>query len=252
MKSVLIVGYGTVGHNLEAEIKKVKPHIYDKYKTQSNTKENKKYDFAFICVDTPYISEEVPCDTKEVINAIKENDATIYVIKSTVPVGFTQKISKQLNKIVVFSPEYYGGTQHANNHTFGFTIIGGHKAAATELVQLLQNVYDGRHKFSISEDARLAELAKYMENSWLAYKVSFMVQFWEVCQTIGLNYEELRELFLLDPRVNPSHTFVYKDHPYWSSHCLNKDVPAVAYQFNMKLLKEMMNYNKNIKEKFIK
>ena len=63
-----------------------------------------------------------------------------------------------------------------------------------------------------------------MENSYLATKVSFCQQFYNLAEQIGVDYEELRELFILDPRVNPSHTFVYRDKPYWDTVCLNKDV----------------------------
>ena len=58
-----------------------------------------------------------------------------------------------------------------------------------------------------------------------------------------LCYEELRELFVLDPRVEPSHTFVYRDRPYWDSHCLNKDVPAIAGAYDAPLLKGMIAFN---------
>ena len=88
-----------------------------------------------------------------------------------------------------------------------------------------------------------------MENSFLATKVSFCQAFFNVCEKIGINYEELRELFILDPRVNPSHTFVYKDTPYWNSHCLNKDVPAIADQYDMELLKDMIKFNEKQKLK---
>ena len=86
-------------------------------------------------------------------------------------------------------------------------------------------------------------MAKFMENAWLAAKVSFCNQFYRACKQEGIHYEELRELFVLDPRVNPSHTFVYEKKPYWDSHCLNKDVPAVAYQYDMQLLKDIIKFN---------
>jgi UDP-glucose 6-dehydrogenase len=82
-----------------------------------------------------------------------------------------------------------------------------------------------------------------MENSYLATKVSFCQQFYRVAKQLGISYEELRELFILDPRVNPSHTFIYEDKPYWDSHCLNKDVIAIAEEYDMQLLKDVINFN---------
>ena len=52
----------------------------------------------------------------------------------------------------------------------------------------------------------------------------------------------------MDPRVNPSHTFVYEEQPYWDSHCLNKDVSSIANQYDMDLLKEVVKFNDNQKK----
>lgn len=247
MKNILIVGYGIVGHNLANEIKNLNPDIYDKYKIEHNTKKDITYDVAFICVDTP-LKEDYSLDITEVRNAIKDNDSEIYVIKSTCPLGTVERLYEETGKRIVFSPEYYGGTQHCNNFKFDFTILGGDKQDCRKVVQLLQKCYDGRHTFRIV-DSKIAELVKFMENSWLATKVSFCQSFYNVCLENDLNYEELRELFILDPRVNPSHTFIYEDTPYWSSHCLDKDVPHIAHNQDMKLLLAIINFNKEQKLK---
>ena len=244
-KSVLIIGAGVVGTNLYNELQDLQPDVYDKYKKILNYKEYKKYDFAFICVDTPY-SKEDPCNITEVKNALEENNADIYIIKSTILPGTVEKLKELTGKRIIFSPEYYGGTQHCNNFNFDFTILGGDKEDCIEVQQLLQNVYDARHTFRIV-DSKTAELTKYMENSWLATKVSFCCQFYEIAKQLGINYEELRELFILDPRVNPSHTFVYDDHPYWKSHCLDKDVPAIAEFTDAELLKAIIDFNEKQK-----
>lgn len=247
-KSVLIVGFGIVGHNLKKELNRLNIDVYDKFKPENNTKQNKKYDFAFVCVDTPYINEQNVCDLSQVKTVLEENDADIYIIKSTILPGSTEKLKQETGKRIVFSPEYYGGTQHCNNFTFDFTILGGDKKDCLEVQQMLQNAYDATHIFRIT-DSKTAELTKYMENSWLATKVSFCNQFYEIAKSNNIDYEELRELFILDPRVNKSHTFVYDDHPYWDSHCLNKDVPAIAESENAELLKAVIEFNKKQKER---
>lgn len=246
-QDILIIGYGNVGHNLEKELIKLQPDIYDKYKNIDNRKLSKQYSIAFICVDTPMTKDNL-CDTTEVYKAIMENNADIYVIKSTILPGTIDKLIQETGKHIVFSPEYYGETQHCNNYNFNFTILGGDKQDCIKVQQLLQKVYDGRHQFKIT-DAKTAELVKYMENSFLATKVSFCQQFFNIAEQIGVNYEELRELFVLDPRVNPSHTFVYRDQPYWDSKCLNKDVAAIANTFNASLLQDIIKFNENQKNK---
>lgn len=248
MKKVLIIGYGTVGHNLAAELSALQPDIYDKYKPDENTRlDGERYDAAFVCVDTPYVPGECVCDTREVENSILENDAEIFVVKSTVLPGTVARLEEVTGKTVIFSPEYYGGTQHCNNFDFPFTILGGDRAACLKAQQILQRVYDGRHTFRIT-DSRTAELAKYMENAFLATKVSFCTQFWSVANQIGVDYEELRELFTLDPRVGKSHTFVYDETPFWKSHCLDKDVPAIAETYGMDFLLSVIEFNERMKE----
>jgi glycosyltransferase involved in cell wall biosynthesis len=243
---VLIIGYGTVGHNLEHELLKLKPALYDKYKGIDERELNLTYKVAFICVDTPY-KKDCPCDITEVRNAILENSAEIFVIKSTVLPGTVDRLCRETGKNIIFSPEYYGGTQHCNNYNFDFTILGGEKKHCQAVVQLLQHVYDGRHQFRFT-DAKTAELVKYMENCYLATKVSFCAQFYNIAEQLDVSYEELRELFILDPRVEESHTFIYRNAPYWDSHCLNKDTAALAAFTQAPLLNSIIQFNKEQKE----
>ena len=231
--------------------------IYDKYKPGFNTKKDIKYDFAFICVDTPYCKNEDPKkdilnDISKVEEALQENDANIYIIKSTILPGCTKKLSLlYLDKKIVFSPEFYGGTQHCNNFEFNFTIIGcpTDKKVGYEVQQLLQEVYDARHIFRVV-DSTTAELDKYMENSWLGLKVKFCNEFGKMSDTLGVDYEELRELFILDPRINPSHTYRYNLHPFYQSHCLDKDIPAIAKFMNNEFLLYLIESNNKDKIDF--
>lgn len=239
---VLIVGFGNVGQNLYQELNRLEVGHYDINPIICENKYIEDPSIVFICVDTPYRGEDNPCDISAVRAALKEHEAEIYVIKSTVLPGTTEQLKKETGKHIVFSPEYYGTTQHCNNFEFNFTILGGDTEDCIKVQQVLQHNYDARHKFYIV-DSKTAELAKYMENSWIATKVSFCNQFYDIAENIGVNYETLRELFIADPRVNPSHTFVYRDHPYWDSHCLNKDVPAIAETQDAELLKDVINYN---------
>ena len=190
MLNVLIIGYGVVGNNLENEIKSLSPDIIDKYKPEDNkiskSSSEEGYDLAFVCVNTPFIDDGDPCDYSEVINAINENkdkmkEDGVFVIKSTILPGTTELVKEETKQNVIFSPEYYGSTQHNNNFEFDFTILAGDREDCIKVVQVLQNVYDARHRFHIT-DSKTAELSKYMENSWLATKVSFCSQFFEIAE----------------------------------------------------------------------
>jgi UDP-glucose 6-dehydrogenase len=76
-------------------------------------------------------------------------------------------------------------------------------------------------------DARTAELTKYMENAFLAMKVAFCNEFYDLAGSIGVDYNELRELWLLDQRVGRSHTWVHPDDRGFGGECLPKDLEAL-------------------------
>ena len=139
--NVLIIGVGTVGGNLTGELEALQPQLYDKYKNIDTRQGGVRYDAAFVCVDTP----GADCDISEVRRAVMEHEADVFVIKSTVLPGTTERLVRETGKTVIFSPEYYGGTQHCNNFRFPFTILGGEKEACMKVVQILQRVYDGTH-----------------------------------------------------------------------------------------------------------
>ena len=217
--SVLICGYGIVG-------KHIKDIFYwaDVYDIQfKNEIPNKIYDFAFICVPTP-TKENNEADISAVKDVIDRVRANIYIIKSTIPPNTTEQLKKEFNKRIVFSPEYQGNTQHTLNKE-SFVIVGGDKEDTNEVIQLYQYVYNGELK-TYQTTSLLAEITKYMENSYLAMKVVFCNEFYRICKAFNVNYTELRELFVADPRIDKSHTFVYEKYPYYDSKCFNKDIPA--------------------------
>lgn len=226
---VLIIGYGNVGKNL-----------YDNLTANSNlsidvvdinnedvTDYDKtiEYDLAFICVDTP--KNKVYCDLTAVENCIKEYRAKIFVIKSTCLVGSFSSYSTK----VVFSPEFFGVTNHCLK-SFDYTILGGKKNLCGKVVQILQRFYNPSHKFFIT-DMKTAQLVKYMHNTFLAMKVVFCNEFAKICKKENICYEELRELFIANPQIESSHTFVYEDKPYYESHCFDKDIPALIDEYNL-------------------
>ena len=246
MNNILIIGCGVVGSNVKKTLAKLNPDTLDKFKPSLTSYDPEKtYDIAYVCVDTPMNENDI-CDRSEVLNAIQNNNAEIFVIKSTVLPGTTGEIAAKTGKRIIFSPEFYGGTQHCNNFDFDFTILGGKKSDCIKVQQTLQLVFDARHKFKIT-DPKTAELAKYMENCYLATKVTFCNEFFRIAEKLGVYYEEMRELVTLDPRIDPSHTFVYRDQPFWRSHCFDKDVHAIAKFSGSELLNAIIGLNEKHK-----
>ena len=237
MSKVAILGCGNIGKRLADELKPIVGGVYDPYVEGYTEPLDGTFDAAFICVDTP-LTEDGLLDTSAVLEAFEECDTELFVVKSTVPVGFTEIQDVPC----IFSPEYYGTTQHANNFKFAFTVLGGEPDLCRKAQNILQDVYDARHRF-IRVTSREAEAAKLMENAWIATKVDFCIGFYEACEAIGADYQNVRECFVADPRVSAAHTFVYEAHPYWQSHCLDKDVPYAANIFDSEQLKQIVERN---------
>lgn len=223
MYKVLIVGYGIVGYN----IKKMFPFadIYDPLKGFYNIKD--KYDYCIICVPTEKKDDgSADVSVVELVIEMLKDKVGLFIIKSTIPPGTTDRLIERFGIDIVFSPEYYGNTQHANT-LHDFVIFGGTKERTSRACQLWQEVVTGYSRI-MQTDSVTAELVKYAENTWLAMQVTFSNEFYRICKEYGSNYPEFRELLLLDERISRSHTFVYENHPYYDSHCLNKDLPAIV------------------------
>ena len=74
-----------------------------------------------------------------------------------------------------------------------------------------------------------------------------------MAKKLDINYNVLRELFCLDPRVNKSHTFVYEKYPYYDSKCFNKDLPAIVKQmekldYKAEFIKAVIENNERFKK----
>jgi UDPglucose 6-dehydrogenase len=225
LPSILIVGYGHVGRQMAryfteahyVDVDGLSRRVVD---DQPESPSIGGYKLGFICVPTPEGSDG-RCDT----SIVREVYARYYAlarhwcVKSTVEIGTTESLGPN----VCFSPEFYGETVgHPLRDEMPFVILGGPpettRAFATAW-SLVTNSYTRIYQ----TDARTAELVKLMENSWIATKVSFCNQFFDLAALAGVDYHELRELWLADPRVSRSHTYVYPNNRGWAGKCLPKD-----------------------------
>ena len=219
---IAIIGAGVVGtnmHDLFPGAQLIDP-------PRDLTPERKTWRVAFVCVPTP-MGEDGACDTSIVEQAITENEADVFVIKSTVPPGTTDRIAQSAGRRIIFSPEWTGATQHSVAIDDGFLILGGRRDFMSPVVELYKSVKPATFRI-MKTTAETAELVKYAENAFLATKVSFFDEFYRLCEAIGVDVDEFREALLLDPRIGREHSFAYRDHPWWESKCFDKDLPAVC------------------------
>jgi len=228
-----------------------------------NKNEINKCDFAVICVPTP-MGDDGIVDTSIVEETLQWIDVPLILIKSTVPPMFTLKQGViHHNKNIVFSPEYLGegkyvvpwwkdkGYPHPTDIKYhDFQIFGGSKDDTRACIQFFQKVLGPETKY-IQTDSTTAELTKYIENAWGAMKVTFCHEFHEIAKALDVDYSELRELWLLDGRVERMHTAVFEDDKGFAGKCFPKDVRGIyevakAHGVDAKILKAILDKNDDL------
>lgn len=228
-----IVGYGHVGKAMHKLF--INAVIYD-INTHTDTElEINKCDVVFVCVPTPsLISGE--CDTSIVEEVVSWIEAELIILRSTVKIGFTDDMINKYKKRIVFQPEYYGET---TNHPFAdlcnqnWLSFGGSQNNIDLAINAYQTVINSNTRI-YQDEAKIVEMAKYMENAYLATKVIFCNEMYDIATAYNINYNRVREIWIADPRIGTSHTFIYDDKRGYGGSCLPKDISSIIFQANQK------------------
>jgi len=225
-----IVGEGIVGSEMRRLFSAYDPIIYDPVKKYSCEKEDlRDFDAIFICVPTNTLPDG-SCDTSIVERSVEwlaDLNIGIIIIRSTIPPGTTEYLKQKHAVHVVMMPEYLGETVNhplANSKERDFLIIGGTEDDRARAVEIFKLVYTSNVKLGLCSSME-AEVCKYMENSYLATKVVFCHEFCRICKAFDVDYNTVREMWLMDPRITPSHTWA--DGTGYISKCLDKDIPGI-------------------------
>lgn len=236
-QSVGIIGHGYVGNAVrEFFSKHYKVSVYDPAQGLADKDAVSKSDLALICLPTNSKSD-MRCDVSLVEEAVLWCEADIIVIKSTVEPGTTDRLVDQTGKRIVFSPEYCGESSYWSPYKWDrkleempFFTFGGNPIDTSAVVDAYMTVVGPTKKF-VQTSAKNAEMAKYMENAFYASKIAFVYEMNEICLSAGVDYNSVRELWLMDPRINPMHTAVFhQNEAPFGGKCLPKDLAAlVAY-----------------------
>lgn len=246
-----IVGYGHVGMAMHGLFKNA--IIYDKYKDIGTKTEINECDTVFVCVPTPQ-GENGGCDTSIVEEVLEWLSVPLIILRSTVYVGFTDEMIEKYKKEIVFQPEYYGETVA---HPFAdltdrtWLSFGGTRKGIDLAIKTYQTVINSNVRI-YQADAKSVEMAKYMENAFLATKVTFCNEMYDIACALGADYNLAREIWIADPRIGASHTFVYQDNRGYGGSCLPKDIASIAAQAKANnvdgtLLESVIRKNKILK-----
>ena len=227
-----VIGNGFVGEAISFAFSSVSDMcVYDTdpLKSFDDLQSVHSCDFVFICVPTPMFqdgSQDLSYVERTFEKATKK---PVYILKSTVLPGTTEKLSKKYSNIkIIFSPEFLTErTAKLDMLTQSRIILGGELS----LTEKAKTLFNQRFKIKniIQTDSKTAELTKYMNNTFFATKVSIMNEFKLICDKIGANWEHALIGFVSDGRIGDSHLNVpgHDGKLGYGGTCFPKDVNAL-------------------------
>lgn len=264
--SLGIIGYGIVGQAVAfgfsaAEVKdKYSIKYYDKFKESTPLEEViRDSEFIFICLPTPMKTDESGIDLSIIeemiaqITPLTDNTDKIIVIKSTVTPGTTNKLEKKYPQTqFAFNPEFLTEANYLQDFINADRTIVGASSDLTSrrVVALYKQRFPNMKTFQT--DPTSAEMVKYMANTYLALKVIFANQIFDLCQALGIKYEEVKSMVVADHRIFDSHLDITTARGFGGK-CFPKDTVALIgfakeMSVDLSLLEKMWEVNKKIRK----
>jgi len=218
-----------------------------------------KCDLVFYCLPTP-MNHHGKCYTKLLEDAIPKLKNPFKVIRSTVPVGFSQ------SQNCFFMPEFLTEANWRDDFintphwVFGLLEEDHNTEFNKEFIRRIECLFTTSwHEGLISSNKTLfitnneAEMLKLIKNCYLSAKVGIMNELYDFCQAKDVNYENVKKILLLDPRIGITHMNVPGNDGLrgFGGTCFPKDTHSLYSQFqeadvNSTIFQSILDRNDNL------
>ena len=247
MYNLGFVGCGFVGNACSSGFglllgNKIEIREYDKFQDlESLESVTNNSDILFVAVPTPML-ESGACDISVIQSVCEEIDQIAtkpkaIIVKSTVPPGTVQKLQDKYPKhTFVFSPEFLTEKRSFEDFLEQDRIILGftsNKQLFSRVDKLFQDFAVAQKKPAVivRVPSEQAEMLKYMTNAFLATKIAFCNEIYDVCAAMNIDYNSIVDLLKLDKRIGFSHLAVpgSDGKRMFGGKCLPKDLNSLIF-----------------------
>ena len=226
-----IIGDGVVGSAINFGFQRLGHDVFvHDIRYETSIKDVLSTEVCYICVPTPS-KEDGSCDTSIVESVIDElvnhNYQGVISIKSTVIPGTTEKLSKKYRRIS-FVPEFLrercATTDFIQNHEV--CIIGTDSKRDYQIIKDSHGEYPQKFVHCTPTEA---ELSKYFNNVHNAMEIVFANSFYEVCESMGVNYDNVKNSIKNRSNINTFYLQCNKNYRGFGGVCLPKDTKALDF-----------------------
>ena len=208
-------------------------------------------DIVFVCVQTPNNIETNSVDTKFLESAIKEiniveNNDLVITVKSTIPPYEIEKVCEKVgmdSSKLTFNPEFLReGTAVEDFFKPDRIVIGG---TDNQKLNKLKNLYSGFECEIIISDSISSQLIKYLANTYLPLRLSFVNEATRLIDYSGGNLDDVLKGVGLDNRIGQHY---FRPSPSWGGSCFPKDLVEVNNfydndKLNLPIISNILNSN---------